>query len=176
MVIGLTGKSCAGKDLFASLLPSERFFIIDVDKLGHEALAMNRDALVKAFGDRILKDDGSVDRKILGPIVFSDSDKLAILNSITHPWMKEINAALLESMGFVPHCDIVVLVIAPYEKRLERALQRDGMTPEAFRARSDAQKEIGESLFSCGRRMVTILNDGDEDNLRQQALFFASSL
>ena len=52
MVIGLTGKSCAGKDLFASLLPSERFFIIDVDKLGHEALAMNRDALVKAFGDR----------------------------------------------------------------------------------------------------------------------------
>ena len=193
MVIGLTGKSCAGKDLFASLLPSERFFIIDVDKLGHEALAMNRDALVKAFGDRILKDDGSVDRKILGPIVFSDSDKLAILNSITHPWRKEkalseaekasaeglhavINAALLESMGFVPHCDIVVLVIAPYEKRLERALQRDGMTPEAFRARSDAQKEIGESLFSCGRRMVTILNDGDEDNLRQQALFFASSL
>ena len=193
MIIGLTGKSCAGKDTVASMLSADRFSVIDVDALGHVALEANHGRLREAFGDSIFRPDGTVDRKILGPIVFSDPSKLGLLDSITHPWMKKkalseaekasaeglhavINAALLESMGFVPHCDIVVLVIAPYEKRLERALQRDGMTPEAFRARSDAQKEVGESLFSCGRRMVTILNDGDEDNLRQQALFFASSL
>ena len=172
MVIGLTGKSCAGKDLFASLLPSERFFIIDVDKLGHEALAMNRDALVKAFGDRILKDDGSVDRKILGPIVFSDSDKLAILNSITHPCMKEkalseaekasaeglhavINAALLESMGFVPHCDIVVLVIAPYEKRLECA-------PEGWYDPGSFQGAVGCSEGDRREPVLMRTQDGDD--------------
>ena len=193
MIIGLTGRSCAGKDAFASLLPSDRFRIIDVDKLGHEALERNHDELRRAFGPSIFRSDGSVDRKVLGPIVFSDPGKLMTLDSITHPWMRDraladaedvslnglhavINAALLEDMGFVPFCDIIVLVTASYEKRLERALSRDGMTAEAFRARSDAQKDIGMSLFSSGKRVVTIMNDDGEDNLRKQAECFVSLL
>ena len=55
MIIGLTGKSCAGKDLFASFLPCGRFSVIDVDKLGHEALEKNRKALAEAFGDGIFR-------------------------------------------------------------------------------------------------------------------------
>ena len=193
MIIGLTGRSCAGKDAFASMLPSDRFCIIDVDKLGHEALDMNHEALLEAFGPSIFREDGSVDRKILGPMVFSDPEKLRALDSITHPWMRNraldlaeeagkkglhavINAALLEQMGFVPFCDLIVLVAASYEKRLERAVLRDGMSAEAFRARSDAQKDIGMSLFSSGKRVVTIMNDEDEDNLRRQADYFISSL
>ena len=193
MIIGLTGKSCAGKDLFASFLPCGRFSVIDVDKLGHEALENNRKALAEAFGDGIFRADGYVDRKILGPVVFSDPEKLSVLNSITHPWMREkalddariaeekglravINAALLEEMDFVPSCDIIVLVTAPYEKRLERALSRDGMTADAFRARSDAQKEIGLSLFSSGKRIVTIFNNSGMEDLRKQAEYFSEAL
>lgn len=193
MVIGLTGKSCAGKDTFASLLPRNRFFIIDVDALGHQALESNHDKLREAFGCGIFRQDGTVDRKILGPMVFSDQEKLAQLNEITHPWMKEeamrlardaekkglvavINAALLESMGFVKYCDLIVLVTAPYEVREERALKRDGITREKFRARSEAQRDIGLSLFDQGRKVITIINDGDEDTISRQVSFLCAKI
>lgn len=193
MIIGLTGKSCAGKDTVASMLSADRFSVIDVDALGHVALEANHGRLREAFGDSIFRPDGTVDRKILGPIVFSDPSKLGLLDSITHPWMKEealrlareaeedgriavINAALLESMGFVPSCDEVVLVIAPYEVREARALKRDGMTAEKFRARSDAQKDIGLSLFASGRKVTTIVNDGDLDTISRQVSFLCAKI
>ena len=193
MIIGLTGKSCAGKDTVASMLPADRFSVIDVDALGHVALEANHEKLREAFGDSIFRPDGTVDRKILGPIVFSDPSKLETLDSITHPWMKEealrlareaeedgriavMNAALLESMGFVPSCDEVVLVIAPYEVREARAMKRDGMTAEKFRARSDAQKDIGLSLFTSGRKVTTIVNDGDLDTISRQVSFLCAKI
>lgn len=194
MIIGLTGKSCAGKDAVAALLDKKRFEVIDVDKLGHDALAMNKDKLVEAFGDGIIAQDGSVDRKVLGPLVFSDPDKLEALNSITHPWMQDeairraeeaeregkdavINAALLESMGFVESCDRIILVVAGYETRLKRALQRDsGMTEEKFRDRTMAQKDVGLSLFGSGRPVFTIINDEGFDSLSRQVMFLCDRL
>lgn len=194
MIIGLTGKSCAGKDAVAALLDKKRFEVIDVDKLGHDALAMNKDKLVEAFGDGIIAQDGSVDRKVLGPLVFSDPDKLEALNSITHPWMHDeairraeeaeregkdavINAALLESMGFVESCDRIILVVAGYETRLKRALQRDsGMTEEKFRDRTMAQKDVGLSLFGSGRPVFTIINDEGFDSLSRQVMFLCDRL
>lgn len=194
MIIGLTGKSCAGKDAVAALLDKKRFEVIDVDKLGHDALAMNKDKLVEAFGDGIIAQDGSVDRKVLGPLVFSDPDKLGTLNSITHPWMHDeairraeeaeregkdavINAALLESMGFVESCDRIILVVAEYETRLKRALQRDsGMTEEKFRDRTMAQKDVGLSLFGSGRPVFTIINDEGFDSLSRQVMFLCDRL
>lgn len=193
MVIGLTGKSCAGKDTVASMLPPERFVIIDVDGLGHVSLEANHEALREAFGASIFRPDGSVDRKILGPIVFSDPEKLGKLNNITHPWMKEealrmareaegkgmiavINAALLESMGFLPYCDLVILVVASYEVREARALRRDGMTKEKFRDRAMAQKDIGMSLFESGKKVITIFNDGDKDTISRQVAFLCAKI
>ena len=194
MIIGLTGKSCAGKDTVAALLDKKRFEVIDVDKLGHDALAMNKDKLVEAFGDGIIAQDGSVDRKVLGPLVFSNPDKLEALNSITHPWMHDeairraeeaeregkdavINAALLESMGFIESCDRIILVVAGYETRLKRALQRDsGMTEEKFRDRTMAQKDVGLSLFGSGRPVFTIINDEGFDSLSRQVMFLCDRL
>ena len=193
MIIGLTGKSCAGKDTVAAMLPAEHFSVIDVDGLGHRALEANHDALREAFGASIFRQDGSVDRKILGPLVFSDHAKLETLNGITHPWMREeamrlarkaeseglvavINAALLESMGFVPECDEIVLVVAPYEVREARAMSRDGITEEGFCARAEAQKDIGLSLFSSGRKVVTIINDDGEDTISRQVIFLCANI
>ena len=183
-----------GKDAVAALLDKKRFEVIDVDKLGHDALAMNKDKLVEAFGDGIIAQDGSVDRKVLGPLVFSDPDKLGTLNSITHTWMHDeamrraekaeregkdavINAALLESMGFVESCDRIILVVAGYETRLKRALQRDsGMTEEKFRDRTMAQKDVGLSLFGSGRPVFTIINDEGFDSLSRQVMFLCDRL
>lgn len=185
LIVGLTGKMCAGKDAFASLLPEDRFVVIDVDKLGHKALEENHGLLVEAFGSSIISPDGTVDRKILGPIVFSDPAKLRILDDITHPWMCSealrqakdaenagkvavINAALLESMGFVDHCQLVILVTAPLDVRMKRAMERNGMSPGEFMKRAEAQKDIGLSLFSSGRRVITIINDSTKDSLSRQ--------
>ncbi len=193
MIIGLTGKSCAGKDTVAALLPKDRFYVIDVDALGHQALESNHEALEKAFGAEIFRQDGTVDRHVLGPIVFSDTHKLEILNSITHPWMREealreareaekngkiavINAALLESMGFVNECDMIILVVAPYSVREERALKRDGMTKEKFHDRAMAQKNIGLSLLESGRNIITIINDADKETISRQVSFLCAKI
>lgn len=188
MVVGVVGKSCSGKDEAVKFLVNEGFYEINVDKLGHEALMYKVDELVSSFGSTILK-DGEVDRKVLGPIVFSDPEKLKILNSITHPWMCEeterltkenencvINAALLESMGLVRLCDEVLYVFAPLEIRLERALKRDGITEENFLNRNKNQKEIGLSLLESGKRVITIINDQDKEYLYRQLTLYCDRL
>lgn len=192
MIIGLTGRSCSGKDRVAKLLESDKVVVIDEDKLGHESLSANIDKLQEAFGSEIIK-DGAVDRKKLGPIVFSSKEKLETLNSITHPWMvnrtleiakeaeKEgksavINAALLESMGFLEYCDAVILVYAPYELRLKRALSRDNISEENFRKRSEAQKDIGLEALSSGLKVITIINDGTEEQLSRQVEHCCASI
>ncbi len=191
MIVGLVGKSCSGKDTVASLL-DDRFSVIDEDKLGHEALEKNIDRILATFGPDVIK-DGVVDRKALGRIVFSDSSKLEALNNITHPWMKEetltlareieksgkiavINAALLEEMGFVEYCDEILFVISPYEKREERAVLRDGITPEGYKKRALSQKNIGESLYSSGKKVITIINDETKEKLSRQVGFYCASI
>lgn len=191
MIVGLTGKSCSGKNKVASLL-DDNFVVIDEDKLGHEALEKNIDKIREVFGDDVIS-DGVVDRKKLGSLVFSDSGKLEKLNSITHPWMVDetvricreiekegriavINAAILEEMGFVPYCDEIIFVLAPYEKRLERALKRDGVTEENFRKRCESQKSIGESLFATAKKVVTIINDKDEEELSRQVSLYCATM
>lgn len=191
MIIGLTGKSCSGKDYVARLF-GEEFVVIDEDNLGHVALDNNREKLVAAFGDSIIT-DGKVDRKKLGPIVFSDKEKLEKLNSISHPWMVAetlrlcreaesegkiavINAAILEKMGFVPYCNEVVLVSSPYSERLKRAVMRDKITPEAFEKREENQKDIGSTLSNGGVKVTNIINDGDKESLSRQVKEYCDSI
>ena len=191
MIIGLTGKSCSGKD-YVSHLFGEEFVVIDEDKLGHVALDNNREKLVAAFGDSIIT-DGRVDRKKLGPMVFSDKEKLEKLNSISHPWMVAetlslcreaerkgkiavINAAILEKMGFVPYCNEVVLVSSPYSERLKMAVMRDKITPEVFEKRNESQREIGTTLSGSNVKVTTIVNDGDKDSLSRQVKAYCDSI
>ena len=193
MIVGLTGKSCSGKDYFASQLPEDKVCVIDMDGLGHVALENNKPELREAFGDSIFAPDGHVDRKILGPMVFSDPEKLSKLNQITHTWMRQeamriageaeregkvavINAALLESMGCVGYCDQIVLVMAPYEERARRAYERNGTSYEEFRKRSEAQQDIGLSLFKSGKKVIVIVNDEGKDSLSRQARFWCDTI
>ena len=193
MIVGLTGKSCSGKNRVAELLDDSIFTVIDEDKIGHDALSANVDKIREAFGDDVIGADNSVDRKKLGPIVFSSAKNLETLNSISHPWMVEktlemakeieesgkvavINAAILESMGFVEHCNEVLLVISDYENRLKRAMSRDGITKEAFDKRASAQKNIGESLFASGKKVITIINNGTEEALSRQIKNYCDSI
>lgn len=74
IVAGLTGKYCAGKNTIAALFEQNGFIHIDVDKLGHAALPKIQDQLLSHFGEKILE-DGVINRKKLGSIVFSDPEE-----------------------------------------------------------------------------------------------------
>lgn len=150
MILGLTGGYCAGKNTVASLLTARGWHCIDVDRLGHTAVEESRDALVQRFGPAILRPDGSLDRRALGRIVFSDPTALRDHEVIVHPKMLAlleidlenaqfeahregktpfvcINAAILYRMPQSARCDAVIEVIASQSVRLLRAAQRDGL-------------------------------------------------
>lgn len=192
MIIGLTGKSCSGKDTVVECLDKNQFSVIDVDKLGHLALEENKEKLVSTFGKKILK-DGAIDRKALGEIVFRDPGELKRLEEITHPFMREetikrahliesegkiavINCALLERMKLVSVSDEIWLVLSPYEKRLERALKRDGVTEKMFSERTKSQLDIGQSIYDGKKRVFTILNNQGKEELCRQIKFYCGKI
>ena len=192
MVIGLTGKSCAGKDEVASILSSLEFYVIDEDRLGHEALDANREALIATFGDAILT-NGSVDRKKLGPLVFSDKDKLRLLEAISHPWMvsetvrraKEaeakglnvvINAAILKRLGLDSISDEILFVDAPFAIRAKRAEARNGTKIEDFEKRERNQEDIVSIFETFGGKIVKVINDGDKPTLYRQVKEYCDTI
>lgn len=188
MVIGVVGKTCSGKNEVSSYFEEKGFYLIDVDHLGHLSLEENKDSLIASFSKDIMT-DGLIDRKKLGSIVFSDPDKLSLLNSITHPWMVEetkrlieahdnavINAALLESMGLDMLCDEIIFVFSSKDIRKERALKRDGISEDQFEKRNSNQVNIGITLFTNCKKVITILNDSSYENLKGQLDSYYSEL
>ena len=192
MVIGLTGRSCAGKDEVASILSSLGFFIIDEDKLGHEALDANKEKLVSLFGSGILT-DGSVDRRKLGSIVFGDKEKLEQLEAISHPWMVNesrrlaekaeekgldvvINAAILKRLGLDGISDEILFIDAPFELRARRAEARNGTKYEDFLKREQNQEDIVSTFETFGGRIVKIINDGDKSTLCRQVKEYCDTI
>ncbi len=126
IVVGVTGKYCAGKSTVSEILAEAGYVTIDVDSLGHEALTHQRDLVVAAFGDEVLEapqSDGAsevdtqspIDRKALGRIVFSDPDALRRLERIVHPTMvamteeqiADVKTKAPESVGVVVNAAIL---------------------------------------------------------------------
>jgi dephospho-CoA kinase len=98
-VIGLTGGIGSGKSTVSQFLEGLGAVIIDVDKVWHEALKPNTEIwrkVMAAFGTKIVKPNGEIDRKKLGKIVFGNPEALARLNNIMHPWMYGTVKAQLE--------------------------------------------------------------------------------
>ena len=114
IVVGLTGKYCAGKNLVSSRFEHRGIPVLDVDKLGHDAIKSSHDILLKCFGTGIVGQSGEVDRKRLGAIVFSDAAQLARLEAIVHPKMVEACPGRLPYAGNQV-CGIECSLVAPDE-------------------------------------------------------------
>lgn len=99
-VIGIYGLICSGKSSFSKLLAKElNALYIDADIIGHEALndKNKKEELIKEFSSDILDDNGNIDRKKLGKIVFGNSKKLRKLESINYPYIEEKVSKLINS-------------------------------------------------------------------------------
>ena len=99
-VVGIYGLICSGKSSFSKLLAKElNALYIDADIIGHEALndKNKKEELIKAFSSDILDNNGNIDRKKLGKIVFGNSKKLRKLESITYPYIEKKISELIKS-------------------------------------------------------------------------------
>jgi dephospho-CoA kinase len=157
MLIGLTGKYCAGKNHVAAILEKRGFPVLDVDKLGHMALEYKKDEVFSRFGDEVQNPDGSVNRRLLGEKVFGKKDEITALEAIVHPqtdrmtmeWISSqngktcvINAALLHRTAVFGRLDCVLLVTAPFLVRLLRAKRRDRLSWSSIFRRLVSQKRF----------------------------------
>ncbi|MGV9621314.1 dephospho-CoA kinase [Streptomyces tendae] len=182
--VGLTGGIGAGKSEVSRLLVEHGAVLIDADRIAREVVAPGTPglaAVVAAFGEDVLTEDGTLDRPKLGSIVFADPEKLAVLNGIVHPLVGERSRALEEAAaedavvvhdvplltenGLAPLYDLVVVVDADPATQLDRLVRLRGMTEQDARARMAAQatreqrREIAD---------VVVDNDVPLDELRRR--------
>ena len=147
MIIGLTGFYCSGKSTAEHYLREDfGFYIIDMDKIGHKAheLPEVKNEIAKQFGAQVIANDGTIDRKRLGALVFSDKAQLKKLNSLMRPFMLQlldeelqlhknenivISAALLFDAGLDSYCEKILVVRASLYKIFIRAWKRDRHSP-----------------------------------------------
>lgn len=166
IVIGLTGGIGSGKSTVSDYLREKNFYIIDADRMAHEMTQKGSqclDHLVKAFGEEILTDTGELNRKKLGAIVFDNKEKKERLEELTtHVIVKNIedevsqlrksekydiiflDVPLLFETGMNRICDAVALVTADEDVRIERVVQRDGISPEQVKLRINNQMSTEE--------------------------------
>ncbi|MET9672686.1 dephospho-CoA kinase [Streptomyces sp. NPDC006482] len=163
--VGLTGGIGAGKSEVSRLLVSYGAVLIDADRIAREVVEPGTPglaAVVEAFGDGVLTEDGALDRPKLGSIVFADADRLATLNAIVHPLVGARSAdlesrasagdvvvhdvPLLTENGLAPLYDLVVVVDASPETQLDRLVRLRGMDGSEARARMAAQATRAQRL------------------------------
>jgi dephospho-CoA kinase len=166
--VGLTGNIASGKSSAALFFAELGAHLIDADRVAHLLLKSGTPVyrkIVDAFGERILSSAGEIDRRILGRMVFSDSDKRFLLNSLTHPAVGTeilrrigefeqsasrgiiiVDAALMiETGGYKMYHRIIVVTCDP-ALQVSRLITRDGLTEAEAGARIASQMPMEEKL------------------------------
>lgn len=186
LVIGLTGPSGAGKSTVSDLLAAHGLPVINADRVYHQLLIPPSpclDELVRHFGRTILADDGTLNRRALGEIVFSSPAALDNLNTIAHRYVMEeirlqldvlrrqkLRAAVLDApqlfeAGANRDCGVIISVLADANLRLERIVARDGIDADLAYRRIAAQKK--DEFFRSHSDYI-IENNGSPDALYPQ--------
>jgi dephospho-CoA kinase len=184
LVIGLTGNIATGKSTILNYLSQKCATIIDADKLAHRVMEPGGaayDAVVRVFGKGILNEDGTINRKKLGQIVFSNPIELGKLEKLVHPKVfelgrQEIHLAqsplvvleaikLLEAGLMVTLCDEVWVVTSSFTTQLKRLLDFRGMDEERARQIINIQPPQAAKVNQADR---VIDNNGSLEELYAQ--------
>jgi len=187
LIIGLTGGVASGKTAVSGVLKEEGAYIIDADQIARELVQPHQPAwneLVRTFGEEILQEDRSIDRKKLADRVFADPNQRKLLDQILHPLITEemdrrtkeigqknpqaivvIDAPLLIEVGYHRQVDKVMVVTSTQAQQVERLKGRDGISfEEALRILS-SQMPIEEKVKLAD---FVIRNEGSLAEVRKR--------
>jgi len=186
ILVGLTGQTGAGKTLVSSFLIQNGYRVINADVVARRVVEKGSKCILDLaleFGIDIVLPDGTLNRRKVGDMVFSDRMKRKKLNEITFPYIQEeifleverlmadgvdiifLDAPTLIESGTHNRCDIVVSILAPAGVRLGRIMERDNLTKEQALARISAQH--GDEFY-ISKSDYVIQNEGDLAKLRSQ--------
>ena len=188
MIIGITGGTGCGKTTLLEMIRQHGGLVLDCDRIYHGLLQAGGemvDRLAQRFPEAM--EDGILNRKKLGTIVFSDPAALADLNEITHsavkaevlrqlagkPALAAIDAIGLVEGGLAELCDVTVAVTAPEEARIRRLMARDSIPESYARARIAAQKKEDWFRQRCD---YVLENDGELDAFATKCVAFLRNM
>ncbi len=193
-ILGLTGQTGAGKSTVARFFKENNIPIIDADQIAHSVINDEKQCLadiVLEYGIFVLYANGTLNRKKLAKIVFSDKDKLKRLNQITFPYiiakikstidqhkksgesLVVLDAPLMYESGADKLCSTVIAVIADADIRMNRILIRDRLTDDEARNRINSQHQDD---FYRSRADHILINDGSIKELAVSLNNLLSSL
>lgn len=185
MTLGITGGIATGKSTVVKLFQEYGFPIVDADIIAREVVEIGTPglrAVSEKFGFEVVQKDGSLDRKALGAIIFSDSKKRLQLNQLLSPFLrakitKQIkikkqqknlviaDIPLLFEGGYEKEVDQVAVVYVPEKIQIERLMIRDILTKEDAEKRIASQWSIEEKKK---RANLVFDNQKDREWIRQQ--------
>lgn len=184
--VGLTGGIGSGKSAVSAELTTHGAVVIDADAIAREVVEPGTPGLARVvaeFGEQVLTEDGRLNRPKLGELVFADESQLSRLNAIVHPLVGERSGQLMEQAladnaeivvydvpllvenGLGPLYDVVVVVDAPDELRVERVATDRGMPREQVWARVRSQADRETRLAAAD---LVVDNSGSLQDLRDR--------
>lgn len=193
-IIGLAGQSCAGKNVVADFLEEKGFYVIDADVVAHAVLEDEQDAVIQRFlpaaeknGVCLRLQNGTLDRKALGALLFSDPLLLAEHEAFILPKIEDrirgimqavavaqaarpivLNAPTLHKTNLIAECSFIFYITAPFFLRLIRGKKRDGLSFYRLVARFLRQKDFFTQYLGQNADIVSVKNAHSVQSLRKK--------
>ncbi|QNQ80122.1 dephospho-CoA kinase [Lactobacillus sp. PV034] len=186
LYLGLTGGIATGKSVASNYFSKQGIPVVDTDKIAHQLMEpgkRNYQGIVDYFGKSILNQDLTINRRILGQIVFNEPEQLAALNAITHPWIKHeamqqmvifhqlghklcvVDVPLLFESGWDEDVDRTIVIAAKQDLEVKRLMERNNLDRQAALERIQSQMPLAEKIK---RADYTIENNGTIAELEHQ--------
>ncbi|WP_031544546.1 dephospho-CoA kinase [Salinicoccus luteus] len=191
-IIGLTGGIASGKSTASDYIRSKGYPVLDADTYAKKATAKGGPAyqgIIDHFGAELLQDDGEIDRRKLGAIVFNDDGERKVLNQLVHPEVRRMMDAdkdrlaeeghvfldipLLFENGLDRQCDITLTVYVDQETQIERLMERNGFSHSEALSRINSQMPLSEKR---DRSDEVLDNSGSKNELYAQIEDFLANI